>query len=111
MRKFSCFEQATFLYQFQPVWDVVVYRALPLAIRITARQAAPRLRCCTGTVIVTVYLAEMLHALGLDPLEQAMNVSNLPPSDRPGPGRLPDSDMPEPDEFDRDWQRHTQPAE
>jgi len=34
-------------------------------------------------------LADMQYALGLDPLEQAITVSSLPPSERPGPGNLP----------------------
>ena len=37
-----------------------------------------------------VALAEMQYALGLDPLDQAMAVSALPPSDRPGPGNMPE---------------------
>jgi outer membrane protein TolC len=35
-------------------------------------------------------LADMQAALGLDPLDQAMVVSALPPSTRPGPGNLPE---------------------
>ncbi len=37
-------------------------------------------------------LSEFQIALGLDPLDQAMKVSELPPSDMPGPGNLPKSD-------------------
>ena len=35
-------------------------------------------------------LSQMQAALGLDPLEQALLVAELPLSDRPGPGRLPE---------------------
>lgn len=38
-----------------------------------------------------ISLGRLQSALGLDPLEQAISVAQLPPSDRPGPGRLPDS--------------------
>ena len=55
-------------------------------------------------------LGEMQAALGLDPLEQSLLVSELPISDRPGPGRLPSSDEATNDqEFDRDWERRNVP--
>lgn len=54
-----------------------------------------------------VALAEMQAALGLDPLEQAMNVSALPASERPGPGNLPDAGEADPDELQRDWELHS----
>jgi len=55
-------------------------------------------------------LAEMQIALGLDPLDQALVVTALPPSDRPGPGRLPEIQLPEPEALNRDWELHsTQP--
>ena len=50
-------------------------------------------------------LAELQAVSGLDPLDQAALVSELPPSDRPGPGRLPHIDLPELDQFNRDWER------
>lgn len=55
-------------------------------------------------------LGEMQAALGLDPLEQSLLVSELPISDRPGPGRLPSSNEATNDqEFDRDWERRNVP--
>ena len=39
-------------------------------------------------------LGEFQLALGLDPLDQAMLISQLPPSDMPGPGNLPKPDTP-----------------
>ena len=41
-----------------------------------------------------VALAEMQAALGLDPLDQAMLISLLPDSTRPGPGNLPQAPAP-----------------
>ncbi|WP_372718646.1 TolC family protein [Novipirellula sp.] len=52
-------------------------------------------------------LAQMQIALGLDPLDQAMVVSSLPESDMPGPGHLPEPELPQPDVMERDWQRHS----
>ncbi len=52
-------------------------------------------------------LAEFQAASGLDPMDQAELVTELPASDRPGPGRLPHADMPKPEEFDLDWQRRS----
>jgi outer membrane protein TolC len=52
-------------------------------------------------------LAQFQAAGGLDPLDQASLVSELPDSDRPGPGRLPHRDLPKPADLDRDWQRRT----
>lgn len=42
-------------------------------------------------------LGQLQAALGLDPLEQSLRVSELPLSERPGPGRLPQSEA-----FDED---------
>ncbi len=39
-------------------------------------------------------LSELQIALGLDPLDQAMTISSLPPSDMPGPGNLPQMESP-----------------
>jgi len=39
-------------------------------------------------------LSELQIALGLDPLDQAMTISSLPPSDMPGPGNLPKMESP-----------------
>jgi outer membrane protein TolC len=52
-------------------------------------------------------LAQFQAAGGLDPLDQAALVSDLPDSDRPGPGRIPHLQLPQPADFDRDWQRRT----
>jgi outer membrane protein TolC len=50
-------------------------------------------------------LAELQIALGLDPLEQALNVEALPPSNRLGPGNLPPPLNTLPDDFDADWEK------
>ncbi|WP_235952252.1 TolC family protein [Crateriforma spongiae] len=61
-------------------------------------------------------LADYQVALGLDPLDQAMNVAALPPSDLPKAGRTllheqqPD-DLIDPEEFESDWEKHTAPIE
>ncbi|WP_442510075.1 TolC family protein [Novipirellula sp. SH528] len=52
-------------------------------------------------------LAQMQIALGLDPLDQAMIVSSLPESDMPGPGNLPQPELPKSEAMDRDWQLHS----
>ncbi|MBX3420419.1 MAG: TolC family protein [Pirellulaceae bacterium] len=54
-----------------------------------------------------VFLANLQAALGLDPLEQALNVSQLPESTRPGPGDLPKEAAVAPREFESDWQKRT----
>jgi len=54
-------------------------------------------------------LAEMQAALGLDPLDQALVVAQLPDSKQSGPGNLPQFPAPNPDRFDRDWNLHNQP--
>ncbi len=51
-------------------------------------------------------LAQMQAALGLDPLEQSLLVSELPFSTRPGPGRLPQLDGLDIEELERDWELH-----
>ncbi len=56
-------------------------------------------------------LGEMQAVLGLDPLEQSLLVSELPPSDRPGPGRLPNPDQVDEDALNRDWELRNAPAE
>ncbi len=48
-------------------------------------------------------LADMQRALGLDPLEQAINVSALPTSQLPGPGHLPQVAPPSEQEFEAEW--------
>jgi outer membrane protein TolC len=45
-------------------------------------------------------LSALQTALGLDPLDQAMIVSELPASDRPGPGRLPNRSTQKPADND-----------
>lgn len=54
-------------------------------------------------------LTAMQAALGLDPMDQAMLISSLPMSKRPGPGHLPTPKPMQADQFDRDWKRHTDP--
>ena len=54
-------------------------------------------------------LAGMQFALGLDPLDQAMNISVVPPSDVPGPGHLPKTNITNSDEFEHDWELHSNP--
>lgn len=58
-----------------------------------------------------IALANMQAALGLDPLEQAIKVSQLPPSNRPGPGNLPDAPKPLANELEEDWKLHSSPRE
>lgn len=58
-----------------------------------------------------IALARMQTALGLDPLEQAINVSELPLSGRPGPGGMPEDLNTVPDSFDADWQKHSRPPD
>ena len=53
-----------------------------------------------------VTLAQMQAALGLDPLEQSLLVSELPFSSRPGPGRLPSLDELDAEEVEQDWLLH-----
>ncbi len=57
-----------------------------------------------------VALAELQAALGLDPMDQAMIISSLPISKRPGPGHLPEGVKINQDQFDRDWKIHAEPA-
>lgn len=56
-------------------------------------------------------LAMMQAALGLDPVEQALQISSLPDSERPGPGNLPETVPLSPDAFNRDWKLHTTPPQ
>lgn len=56
-----------------------------------------------------IALAEMQAALGLDPLEQAVNVAAMPKSNRPGPGHLPAAGPTDPDMLEQDWQKHSEP--
>ncbi len=51
-------------------------------------------------------LVQMQIALGLDPLDQALLIAELPPSQRPGPGNLPRLAPLEAEALDRDWQLH-----
>ncbi len=53
-----------------------------------------------------IALADMQAALGLDPLDQAIMVSELPPSQRPGPGKLPQVEKDPPEVLDKDWKKH-----
>jgi len=50
-------------------------------------------------------LGQMQAALGLDPLEQSLLVSELPLSDRPGPGRLPQPQKADDATLKRDFER------
>jgi outer membrane protein TolC len=52
-------------------------------------------------------LAEMQAALGLDPLDQAIAVAQLPPSKRPGPGALPSAAELTPELLNQDWEKHS----
>ena len=63
MGELGCFEQFALLNQVQPVWNVVVYRALPFAIRVAAVETAPGLLGRVGAIELTVDLAVVLHAL------------------------------------------------
>ncbi len=55
-------------------------------------------------------LGQMQAALGLDPLEQSLLVSQLPMSDRPGPGRQsPLNEEIDTEQLERDWDRKTTP--
>ncbi|TWU33404.1 TolC family protein [Novipirellula artificiosorum] len=56
-------------------------------------------------------LADMQAALGLDPLDQAMAVSALPDSTRPGPGDLPKPKNLEETQLQKDWELHSKAAE
>ena len=56
-------------------------------------------------------LAEMQFALGLDPLDQAMSIAELPLSTRPGPGHLPETPAPDAQQFDADWEVHRGPQQ
>ena len=53
-----------------------------------------------------VALAQMQAALGLDPLEQALYIAEIPDSTRPGPGDMPLDIQPVPEGFDADWEKH-----
>jgi outer membrane protein TolC len=50
-------------------------------------------------------LAQMQAALGLDPLEQSINVSALPESTRLGPGDMPREEPENAEELEADWER------
>ena len=54
-------------------------------------------------------LGQMQAALGLDPLEQSLLVSELPLSQRPGPGRLPEQEQLDEQRFEEDWKIHESP--
>jgi len=63
MRQLSSFEQFSIFDQPEPVRNIVVNRALPFTIGITAIQAPTRLSRRIRAVVVAVYFAEMLYAL------------------------------------------------
>ena len=63
VRQLGRLEELALLDQFQPVRDVVVNRALPLAVRVAAVEAAPRLRGSVGAVIRPVDLAIVRDAV------------------------------------------------
>lgn len=56
-------------------------------------------------------LANMQLALGLDPLDQAMVVSDLPLSTRPMPADMPEPVKIDADAFGKDWERRAQPMD
>src|SRR5579863_2035698 len=64
MGQLGCFEQLAFVKQVQPVWNVVVDRALPLAERIAARQAAARLLCGHFRLVARIDLFEFQDTFG-----------------------------------------------
>ncbi len=51
-------------------------------------------------------LSELQIVMGLDPLDQAIGVSTMPPSPLPGPGHLPHSERVRPETMEEDWRRH-----
>lgn len=55
-------------------------------------------------------LAQMQAALGLDPLDQAMLITQLPDSQQPGPGNLPQIPQIDPQKLEADWKRHAEPV-
>ncbi len=61
MRKLRGFEQLALLYKVEPVRNVIVDRALPLAVGVAAVEAAACLRGRVGAVVMTVDLAEMIN--------------------------------------------------
>jgi outer membrane protein TolC len=54
-------------------------------------------------------LADLQRALGLDPLEQAIEIAELPPSDLYGPNNMPTGLNTVPDNFDNDWEARLVP--
>lgn len=56
-------------------------------------------------------LADLQVALGLDPLDQALVISDLPVSPRPGPGFLPESEPVDIKVLNKDWEIHSHEAE
>lgn len=58
-----------------------------------------------------IALADMQAALGLNPLDQAMQISELPASERAGPGRLPAAETADPQRLLQDWEETRRPAE
>ncbi len=57
-----------------------------------------------------IALSRLQAALGLDPLDQAMMVSELPESMRPGPGNLPEPENLPAAVLEKDWKKHEAPA-
>ena len=56
-------EQLALLDEIQPVGNVIVNRALPLAIRVATSQAPASLCRGTGTIVALVYFAEVPYVL------------------------------------------------
>ncbi len=56
-------------------------------------------------------LIRIQAALGVDPLEQALNLSQLPASNRRSELDMPDGLNTVPEDFDADWQKHLQTNE
>ncbi len=56
-------------------------------------------------------VASMQAALGLDPLDQAMVVAELPMSTLPGPGHLPEPKIPDAKILEQDWQKRVPPPD
>lgn len=53
-------------------------------------------------------LSQLQAALALDPLAEAMEITDLPPADYPGPDDMPKDVDQVPADFEADWEKHLQ---
>ncbi|MEM7557725.1 MAG: TolC family protein, partial [Planctomycetota bacterium] len=53
-------------------------------------------------------LSQLQAALALDPLAEAMEITDLPPEDYPGPDDMPKDVDQVPADFEADWEKHLQ---